>query len=134
MSHPFFKNNGPLLLSEIIEYLNLKNYKLKSDQKIEDIKDLFTAKNSDITFFHSKKYKEIAKTTKASFCLTTEALKNDLSKNCNPLIVENVLVSVSKLTSKFYPESIKDNFDEGFLVVGNPATGRQMFHVNESKT
>ena len=112
MSHPFFKNNGPLLLSEIIEYLNLKNYKLKSDQKIEDIKDLFTANNSDITFFHSKKYKEVAKNTKASFCITTDSLKNDLPINCNSLIVENVLISVSKLTSKFYPGSINDNFDE----------------------
>ena len=112
MSHPFFKNYGPLSISEIIEYLNIKNYKLKSDQKIEDIKDLFTANNSDITFFHSKKYKDIAKSTKASFCITTESLKNDLPKHCKALIVENVLVSVSNLTSKFYPESINDNFDE----------------------
>ena len=112
MSHPFFKNYGPISVSEIIKYLNIKTNKLKSDQNITDIKDLFTANNSDITFFHSKKYKNIAKTTKASFCITTESLKNDLPKYCNSLIVENVLVSVSKLTSKFYPESINDNFDE----------------------
>ena len=112
MSHPFFKNYGPLLVSEIIKYLNIKTDKLISDQNITDIKDLFTANSSDITFFHSKKYKDIAKSTKASFCITTESLKNDLPKHCNSLIVENVLVSVSKLTSKFYPESINDNFDE----------------------
>ncbi len=112
MSHPFFKNYGPLSVSEIIKYLNIKNFKLKSDQNITDIKDLYTANNSDITFFNSKKYKDIAKNTKASFCITTESLKNDLPKHRNSLIVENVLVSVSKLTSKFYPESINDNFDE----------------------
>ena len=99
MSHPFFKNHGPLSVSEIIKYLNIKNNKIKPDQNIADIKDLFSAKNSDITFFHSKKYKEVAKNTKASFCITTDTLKNDLPKNCNSLIVENVLISVSKLTS-----------------------------------
>ena len=75
MSNPFFKNYGPLSVSEITECLNIKDDTLNSDQKIEDIKDLFTANNSDITFFHPKKYKDIAKSTKASFCITTETLK-----------------------------------------------------------
>ena len=66
MSNPFFKNYGPLSVSEIIEYLDIKTVTLNSDQKIEDIKDLFAANKSDITFFHSKKYKDIAKSTKAS--------------------------------------------------------------------
>ena len=117
MSHPFFKNHGPILISEILKYLAIKINKLKDDKEILDIKDLYSSTNSDITFYHSKKYKEIAKNTKASFCITTETLKNDLSKNCNSLIVENVLVSVSKLTSMFYPESINDNFDETAILI-----------------
>ncbi len=112
MLHPFFKNYGPISISEIIQHLNIQTDKLNIDKEINDIKDLYSANNSDITFLHSKKYKEIAKDTKASFCITTEPLKNDLPKDCNPIIVENVLVAVSKLTSKFYPESINDNFDE----------------------
>tara|TARA_B100000401_G_scaffold391807_1_gene298740 strand:- start:11 stop:991 length:981 start_codon:yes stop_codon:yes gene_type:complete len=112
MSHPFFKNCGPISISEIIKYLNIKIDKLNTDKEITDIKDLYTAGISEITFFHSKKYKENAKNTKASFCITTESLKKDLPKNCTSLIVENVLVSVSNLTSKFYPDSINDNFDE----------------------
>ncbi len=112
MFHPFFKNYGPISISDIQKLLNIQNEKLKNDQKITDIKDLYTANNSEITFYHSKKYKEIAKDTKASFCITTESLKNHLPKNCKPLIVDNVLVSVSKLTSKFYPDSINDDFDE----------------------
>ena len=65
-----------------------------------------------ISLFHSKKYKDLAKNTKATYCITTEVLKNDLSKNCIPLIVENVLVSTSLVTAKFYPNSINDDFDE----------------------
>ena len=117
MSHPFFKNYGPILISEILEYLGIKIEDLKVDKEILDIKDLYSSTNADITFYHSKKYKEIAKNTKASFCITTETLKHDLPKNCNSLIVENVLVSVSKLTSKFYPESINDNFDDTVISI-----------------
>ena len=48
---------------------------------LKDIKDLQNSKSNEITFFHSKKYKTIANKTKASFCITTENLKNELPKN-----------------------------------------------------
>ena len=112
MQNPFFINNGPFKVSDILNSLNLNNVDIDIDQKITDIKDLFTSNTNEITFFHSKKYKDIAKNTKASFCLTTENLKNELPKDCKPIIVENVLVSTSKVTAKFYPESINDNFDD----------------------
>ncbi len=117
MSISFFKNQGPILISEILKilHLNLDNVKLK--QEIKDIKDLYSANNSDITFFHSKKYSNFAKNTKAAFCITTNVLKSELPKNCIPLIVENVLVSVSKITSKFYPESINDDFDNSAIEI-----------------
>ena len=111
MINPFFKNYGPFKISDILQLINLDDLKISNDQKITDVKDLFTSEKNDITFFHSKKYKDIAKKTKASFCITTESLKNELPKNCKPLIVTNVLFSTSKVTSKFYPSSINDNFD-----------------------
>ena len=111
MSNPFFKNKGPFKISKIIEILNLNIDDINKDHEIIDIKDLISSEKSDITFFHSKKYKEIAKKTKASFCITTEPLKNDLPTSCVPLIVENVLVFVSKITSMFYPDAVDDDFD-----------------------
>ena len=111
MLNPFFKNNGPLKISEIVKLLNL-NINLDHNREINDIKDLITSTENDITFFHSKKYKNVANNTKASFCLTTESLKNELPKSCLALIVKNVLVSTSKVTSMFYPDAINDNFDE----------------------
>ena len=112
MSNPFFKNNGPFKVLDLLSILNLSNVDIDMNLIITDIKDLSSSKTNEITFFHSKKYKEIAKNTKASFCLTTENLKNELPKNCKPIIVNNVLVSTSKVTAKFYPSSINDNFDE----------------------
>ncbi len=115
MSNPFFKNHGPFLISEILKFLNIKVDGISSKQEVLDIKDLYSSNNTDITFFHSKKYKDVAKNTKASYCVTTESLKNDLPKNCIPLVVDNVLISVSKLTSKFYPDSINDDFDDSVI-------------------
>ena len=115
MSNPFFKNHGPFSLSEILNFLDIKINGLDSNLKVNDIKDLHSSNQSDITFFHSKKYKDIAKNTKASFCITTEALKNELPDKCVALVVKNVLVSLSKLTTKFYPDSINDDFDHSVV-------------------
>ena len=87
------------------------NSKIDEDIKINDINDLINANDNSITFFHSKKYLDLAKKTKASFCLTTEILKDYLHKTCKPIIVENVLVSTSIVTHKFYPNSIEDEYD-----------------------
>ena len=121
MSNPFFKNHGPFRISDIFETINLDSSKIFDDINIFDIKDLFTSEKDNLTFFHSKKYKDIAKNTKASFCITNENLKDELPDNCKPLIVKNVLVSTSKITSKFYPSSINDNFDITTI------------HINETK-
>ncbi len=111
MSNPFFKNHGPINITEILKCLNLNFYDLNTDQKVTDIKDLNSAKDTDITFFHAKKYKDLANKTKASFCITTKNLANEVPANCTPLVVENVLVSVSNLTAKFYPDAINDDYD-----------------------
>ena len=112
MVNPFFKNHGPFKIIELIQILKLKDLNIDLDLEVSDIADLYSSKKGDITFFHSKKYKELAKITKASFCITTENLKDELSKNCIPLIVSNVLISTSIITSKFYPDSLYDNFDD----------------------
>ncbi len=118
MSNPFFKNNGPIKFSKIIKSLKL-NITLDQDRKIHDIKDLVGSSENDITFFHSKKYKDFAKITKASFCLTTDTLKTELPKSCIPLVVDNVLVSTSIITSIFYPDSINDNFDDTAIPIND---------------
>jgi len=112
MDNPFFNNNGPFKFRDILKDLNLKNYENNHDQNIIDIKDLKNSNSNEITFFHSKKYKVAANNTKASFCITTKSLENELPKDCIPIIVDNVLVSTSMVTAKFYPDSISDDFDE----------------------
>jgi len=112
MPNPFFKNYGPFLVSDILKFINFEADNVKKDVELKDIKDLYSSNNTDITFFHSKKYKKAANNTKASFCITTEKLQNELPKSCIPIIVDNVLVSTSLVTAKFYPDSINDDFDK----------------------
>ena len=56
MPNPFFNNCGPLNYLDILKILNTKGDDQTKNQEIIDIKDLFTAENNDISFFHSKIY------------------------------------------------------------------------------
>ena len=110
MSNPFFKNYGPLSINEILKLLKI-NLQGNINKEVKDINDLLSANLNDITFLHSKKYKNLANKTKASYCITTSALKEELPKSCIPLVVDNVLVSTSLVTEKFYPDAVNDNYD-----------------------
>ena len=110
MSHPFFTYHGPISIDEISKLLNIK-IEVSSTFEITDIKDLSNSDQNSLTFLHSNRYRDIAKLTKASYCLTTNLLKDCLPKTCKPIIVENVLIATSIITSIIYPNSIEDLFD-----------------------
>ena len=111
MINPFFKNQGPFKIEDILYSSNTDNKNNYTGSKIIDIKDLVTATNNDITFFHSKKYESTASITKAAYCVTTKQLTNILPNNCKPIVVENVLISTAMITKLFYPDAITDDFD-----------------------
>ena len=111
MINPFFKNKGPFKIDNLLKLSSISNINNFTKYIIKDIKDLSSSGKSDITFFHSKKYELIASKTKAPFCVTTKNLKDYLPKNCNKIIVKNVLISTAKITEIFYPDSINDDFD-----------------------
>tara|TARA_A100001015_G_scaffold235531_1_gene267349 strand:- start:705 stop:1682 length:978 start_codon:yes stop_codon:yes gene_type:complete len=110
MVNPFFKNTGPHSIHYLLTTINLKSQKY-SNEKIYDIKDLLSSQNGEITFFHSKKYTDFAKITKASFCLTTENLKKILPSSCNAIISNKVLLHTAQITKIFYPDSVTDDYD-----------------------
>ncbi len=110
MSNPFFKNTGPYNINFLLNNIGSKNQSI-NDHEIIDIKDLNSSHNNEITFFHSKKYYDLARNTKASFCITTDNLKSFLPKTCKPITSKNVLLDTAKITQIFYPDSVNDNFD-----------------------
>jgi UDP-3-O-[3-hydroxymyristoyl] glucosamine N-acyltransferase len=110
MDNPFFKNTGPYNINDLLKLVNLNN-ETNPNEKINDIKDISSAQSNEITFFHSKKYIDLAKVTKASYCITTENLKSYLPNNCKPIVSEKVLLVTAQITKIFYPDSVTDNFD-----------------------
>jgi len=102
----FFEQKGPFLLNELFDTV-----KTKKKIKIFDIKPLDKARNFDISFLDSVKYINSAKSTNAACCLTTDKLKIYLPKNCEPVIVKNVLFELCKITRKFYPNADIDTPD-----------------------
>jgi UDP-3-O-[3-hydroxymyristoyl] glucosamine N-acyltransferase len=111
MINPFFKNNGPFDITKLLILSQIYNNKIFNKIKINDIKDLVSATNKDITFFHSKKYELLASKTKAAFCITTNNLSHILPDSCYKIVVSNVLMSIAKITKTFYPNAVTDDFD-----------------------
>ena len=113
MNNPFFRNNGPFKLSELlkdnIEYLKSFNEIPKIDNFIHDVKNLNEATSNDITFFHSIKYKDLAIKTNAYACITKSDFFHLLPKECIKIPSDNVLLSTAIITAKFYPNSITDD-------------------------
>ena len=111
MLNPFFKNVGPITIERLLSNIGIVNQNNFSKDKIYGVSDLGSATNKDLTFFHSKKYMAVASLTKASYCVTLKNLSEYLPKTCKKILVENVLLTVSKITKEFYPDSINDDFD-----------------------
>ena len=110
MFNPFFKNTGPLKLDYLLKSIDLKVNNFPED-KINDIKDLNSAQKNEITFLHSRKYSELAKKTKASYCLTSKNFKSFLPNNCKAIITDKILLHTAQITKIFYPDSITDDYD-----------------------
>ncbi len=86
--------------------------KFKKNFEINDIKPLAKAAKNDLTFFDSVKYKEIAKDTKASVCITNKKIEHFLPLSTERIIVENVLLELAKILKKIYPYSDIDYKDK----------------------
>ena len=111
MNNLFFKNKGPFQIDLLLKLSGIVNRDNFTKVKVTDINDLATAKTNEISFFHSKKYEHLATKTKALFCITTKNLSKILPISCNPIIVDDVLISTAMITKIFYPTSVTDDFD-----------------------
>tara|TARA_B100000767_G_C19701853_1_gene508789 strand:- start:324 stop:1304 length:981 start_codon:yes stop_codon:yes gene_type:complete len=119
MTNPFFINQGPYKIEQLLLLSNIDNDEQYNKDEIININNLGSSDRNDITFFHSKKYESLASKTKASFCITTKNLIHILPDNCKPIIVENVLIATAKVTKVFYPNSTIDDFDQNVDLISD---------------
>ena len=113
----FFKNKGPFSIKKIVETCGDNAHSEKdSNIKIYNIIDLFRAKENDITFLNSIKYKEKSLKSEATACITNKDLAKYLPKNCLKILVDNVLLAAAKVSKLFYPESDFDHLDKTLIL------------------
>ena len=107
----FFKKRKSAYLNDILKLLNIKSKSNYKNISIEDIKNLDQSKKNDITFFHTSKYKFSLTKSKSKIIITNKKLSNLVPKAKETIIVDNVLVSVAKITDFFYPNSLEESFE-----------------------
>ena len=108
----FFKNIGPFSIKTIADTCEGKVHSGDTIIKIQNIIDLFKAKENDVSFLNSIKYKEMSLKNKATACITSEDLVKFLPESCIKIIVANVLLSAAKVSKLFYPDSDFDHLDQ----------------------
>ncbi len=106
MNNPFFNKSKNIKINDILVSLNLRKQKI--NYLVNDIKELETAQKNDITFFNSIKYLESLKNTKSRLLITNKKFINSIPSRMKVIVVESVLLAVSRITSLFYPNSIDD--------------------------
>ena len=77
--------------------------KFKQNFLVKDIKPLHLAKDKEVTFFDSIKYKDIALKTKASVCITTSKIERFLPNGVKKIVVKNVLFELARISKQIYP-------------------------------
>ena len=108
----FFKNIGPFSIKTIADTCEGRVHSGDTNIKIQNIIDLFRAKENDVSFLNSIKYKEMSLKNKATACITSEDLVKFLPESCIKIIVANVLLSAAKVSKLFYPDSDFDHLDQ----------------------
>ena len=84
------------------------NLVFKEKIRIDNVTPLISSSLNDLTFLDSIRYKLFAQKTKAGYCLTTKKLEKFLPKTTNKIIVNNVLLELSKILKKLYPDADVD--------------------------
>ena len=115
-SEQFFTKQGPFPLRDVIkeikcteDFSNFKNF------EVYGIETLDNAKDNEMTFLNSVKYKELSLKTKAAACITSPNLSKFLPKNCVKINVKNILFSVTLVSKMFYPKADVDYPDLNLL-------------------
>ena len=116
----FFEKKGPFQLKDIAKTIGCTSEISKKENfKVYGVESLVNAKDKDMTFLNSIKYKDLSIKTEAAACITTSNLLNFLPKNCIKLNVKNVLFALTQVSRLFYPNADIDNPDKHLSLSDN---------------
>ena len=83
------------------------NLKFKQNNFIKNIRIIAKAKKGDLTFLESAKYKHLAVSTKASYCLTNKNLEKFLPSSVEKIIVDRIQLGEPDDSGRRKPEKKK---------------------------
>ena len=117
-SNQFFAKRGPFPLKELIKTIGcVDDFSQVNDFDIYGVESLINAKENDVTFLNSSKYKEDSLKTKAAACITSSNFSKYLPDKCVRLNVKNILLAVTQVSIKFYPKADVDYPDNNLKEV-----------------
>ena len=109
VSNQFFVKKGPYPLKAIIKAIGCSSdHSQVKDFEIHGVESLVNAKENDMTFLNSSRYKDVSLKTKAAACITSSNLSKFLPNKCIKLNVRNVLFAVNQVSKMFYPKADAD--------------------------
>jgi len=115
-SEQFFTKRGPFPLRDVIKTIQcLEDFSNFENFKVYGIETLDNAKDNEMTFLNSSKYKNLSLKTKAAACITSPNLSKFLPKKCVKINVKNILFSVTQVSKMFYPTADVDYPDLNLL-------------------
>ena len=116
VSNQFFVKKGPFPLKELIKTIDcVGDFSKVSNFDIYGVESLVNAKENDMTFLNSSKYKEVSMKTKAAVCITSLNFSKFLPKKCIKLNVKNILLAVTQVSKMFYPKADLDYPDVNLI-------------------
>ena len=104
----FFDKINKISVKNICQELKIKIIS-KNTIFLNDIKTIDEASKNDLTFLHSSKYVDLIPKIKSDFIITSYKFKKHIKKK-NLFVVDNVLLSVAKVTELFYPGALNEKF------------------------
>ena len=125
----FYKNNGPMNLSEIAKITNsVLVDDSDSNEVVVNVASIESATKDDLCFFYDKKNKDKASLIKAKACVTTQELSKLIPEGVIVLISENPKLSFISVMEAFYAEAKYDaKIEESAHIASTAKIGKDCY-------
>lgn len=130
-NHNFFEKSEPLKLSAIAQAIGAELRSDNTDLLVLDVASLTSAKEGDITFLMSPKYKKHLEGTKASACIIDANSASDAPKGLALLVHPNPHEAFAAVSLMIYPDPIIVGYKSDKASISASAKVSDSAHVSD---
>lgn len=103
----FFQNSGPKTLQDIVNISGAEVSVDDMERSFDDVRSLFDAGNSHVSFFDNIKYKEQLKVTKAGACFVSPEALEFVPDDTVALVSNTPYKAYALMAQAFYPQEAR---------------------------